>query len=698
MKPGIKTSIHNRFDIYKTNIETGETKQIAFAENIVLDQMWSRLANRAAYFVNIHYGTGTGTPTASRTSLFTHLGTKAAVDDLLTKTVPTASWRRKIVLNPEENVGAVITEIGVAYDSGTGSLVTHAMLMDMNGNPISITKTALDVLTIYATIFITFSVSDENIQICGLPNNNPLMNYLVGQAGIGSCYFYMGESKYPLGSWNQGIVIGSLGNSAAISWTADVANKKMTTSTPRLGINDSNGNIKEIVFGTSALSPIFRMLLPAQTVYTGLSLTAVPIGTGDGVATTFALPSKNIRSTGLKVYLDGVETSGFIRKTSSKMATFRLAEGWQRCYYRGRGACGLSRSGNVLGVAEGIDYYTPYVYTYDFQNGGFCNRATTQLGSFVRGIAFSNDGLVMAISTSGSPYVTTFDWTNGAWVQRPNPEVLPTDDGKGVSLSNDGLVLAVAHSNAPYVTTYDWTNGAWIKRADPVNLPAGEGRSVYLSNNGLFLAVAHAGSPYVTTYDWTDGAWVKRVNPVNLPTGDGTFCTLSGNELVMAIGHSNSPYITTYDLVDGLWVKRANPAITPVGAVTGAAFNNDGTLMITIYNTYGPTTSPLQIYDWDSGAWVQRALTIPSQTWRRGVQCCLTNDGLFAIGNTYNDGDNYIATIIFDLNPPLAESIIFDAPPASGVVITADYTVDGIHKTAQRVIDLNATFTFGIPG
>lgn len=235
MKPEIKTSFHNRFDIYKTNAETGETVQIAYAQNIVLDAMWTRLCNFTTYFANIHYGTGMGTLSTSRTSLFTHLGTKIATDDVLTRTLPTASWRRKIVLNPEDNVGAVLTEIGIAYGSASSQLVTHALLRDMNGNVVSITKTAVDLITIYATVYVTFSTSSDSMVICGMPDSNPLMNYFIGGSGIGTCYFFMGEMDAVATKFAKGIIYTTtLGNTVGISWIADVANRKMTTSTPRL--------------------------------------------------------------------------------------------------------------------------------------------------------------------------------------------------------------------------------------------------------------------------------------------------------------------------------------------------------------------------------------------------------------------------------------------------------------------------------
>ena len=52
----VQPKIHNRFDIYKKNVVTGEEKQVGYAENIVLDSMWSRLCSGSTYFVNIHYG------------------------------------------------------------------------------------------------------------------------------------------------------------------------------------------------------------------------------------------------------------------------------------------------------------------------------------------------------------------------------------------------------------------------------------------------------------------------------------------------------------------------------------------------------------------------------------------------------------------------------------------------------------------
>src|SRR5690606_3379682 len=100
-----KATIRNRFDIEVKDIKTGEVKKYQ-AHNIVLNQMWSRLVNFQSFFVNIHFGTGTGFLVPTRTSLFNHLGTKAATTEDYKYAYPTSYRTRKIVLNPEEYVGA----------------------------------------------------------------------------------------------------------------------------------------------------------------------------------------------------------------------------------------------------------------------------------------------------------------------------------------------------------------------------------------------------------------------------------------------------------------------------------------------------------------------------------------------------------------------------------------------------------------
>ena len=75
-KPGNvqKISLHNRFDIEVRSCK-GKVKKKAFAENIILDGAWGQILNNTfgSWFNSIAYGTGTGTMSASRTTLFAPL-------------------------------------------------------------------------------------------------------------------------------------------------------------------------------------------------------------------------------------------------------------------------------------------------------------------------------------------------------------------------------------------------------------------------------------------------------------------------------------------------------------------------------------------------------------------------------------------------------------------------------------------------
>jgi hypothetical protein len=152
------------------------------------------------------------------------------------------------------------------------------------------------------------------------------------------------------------------------------------------------------------------------------------------------------------------------------------------------------------------------------------------------------------------------------------------------------------------------------------------------------MAVAHSDSPYITTYDWIEGAWVKRPAPASYPPGSGNGVALTSDGTVMAVAHYRSPYVTTYDWIEGAWVKRPNPISLPTSTCYGVALTLDGTVMaVAHYNT------------------------------------------------------PYVTTY---MGLPFTQ-ITFNTPPDFGDVVTADYTVDGVHKTDQYVIDVSFAIQFG---
>ena len=127
--------------------------------------MWARLCGGLAFFVQIRYGTGTGILDPARTSLFTDYAGKAVVFVSRVYGLPVSYVRQKIELGLTEANNQTLTEVGIASGISSWHLITHATIRDMNGNPISILKTSVDILTIYATVYITLDNSHPSIQI-----------------------------------------------------------------------------------------------------------------------------------------------------------------------------------------------------------------------------------------------------------------------------------------------------------------------------------------------------------------------------------------------------------------------------------------------------------------------------------------------------------------------------------------------------
>ena len=685
--------IHNRFDVFRKNIETGKEEQIGFAENIILNSMWSRICNRQGYFANIHYGTGTGILDPTRTTLFTHKGTKVATTTQAVRDIPISSWRRMIVLNPEDEVGTVLSEVGIAYGATNTNLVTHALLQDMNGNPVTITKTAVDLITIYATVYVQLTTTNAEVGIIGLPNSNALLNFLTSESSMYDGVFWKtGRSDIPVHKFQKFQVssepsdaYGALGTTATASkWVADLANKRIYTPLARFAVGESNGHIKEIVMvdnntGGGYQGAFFRYVLPATGIYSGLELAGVSVGTGDGVTKKFILPSDNIKQDSIVIKADGVTVTNYTKSAYTNKISCRLASN-SYGYPTTSGRVAISGDGKVIASSN--------VATYDFDKGIFQARPSPvglPTGGAL-GVALNYDGSILAFAHANSPFITIHDWTDGAWVKRANPASLPSGQCNDCFLSSNGLILAVAMNTSPYIATYDWTDGAWIKRNDPATPPTGIARTCVMTSDGSILAVAHSTSPYISTYDWTDGAWVKRANPASPPTNTGYGCAFSADGSVLAVGSSASPYLWVYDWSGGVWAKRAN--VSGLAATSHEPYvglSSDGnTASISYY--YSGSNPGFYVCDWADGAWTVRSSygTLGSGNY---VYSCISPD------------DNYLISsgsyfFVYDISKRQT-MIEFDIAPAVGAVITGDYTVNGIHKTTTRVIDLSASITFG---
>jgi hypothetical protein len=284
----IGLKIHNRFDIQVKDAETMEVIQTAQAENIVLDRMYDRLLAFQSYFDQIVFGSGTGTLSASRTTLFTRIGNKAAVTESLVRSYPTSVWTRSIRLGTEEFNGQTIREVGIS--DTTTNINTHALITDSEGNPLSVEKTNLRIIDIYATVFVEVYSVDSGCFFYG----NGLRDYLTGGSAPSNVIGLHDVIN------NE---IEAITNLTATR-TSNSSEKSLTLAV-RFNVEHHNKDVRAIDWIGGGL----RWLIPRTGVYTGTAKTNVPLGVGDGLNDTFELPNKEV--TGLTVKVDGVTTTAY---------------------------------------------------------------------------------------------------------------------------------------------------------------------------------------------------------------------------------------------------------------------------------------------------------------------------------------------------------------------------------------------------
>lgn len=280
-------SIHNRFRVEVRDAVTEELLQDAFGENMVLDRIYTRLLQFNTYFVNIIFGSGTGTLAADRTTLFNRVGYKAAADVELIREYPMSTWTRKIRLGTTEFNGNTITEVGIS--EGTTNINTHALLKDGNGDPVGIVKNNTTFIDIFCTVYVTLYNVDTGLFWSG----TGLRDYLTGGSAPTS----------------NNLSISYLNDPTRITGTRtyDLAAKTITLA-GRFGEEDFNQEVKHIDWDAIGL----RCRMPRTGVWPGIQKTGIKLGEADGAKDKFTIPQYNIED--LIVKVGGVENSNWTRQ------------------------------------------------------------------------------------------------------------------------------------------------------------------------------------------------------------------------------------------------------------------------------------------------------------------------------------------------------------------------------------------------
>lgn len=302
-------SIHNRFDIEVIDTRTGKVRQHAQGTNVICNQLWTDMLQQVSTGSYIAYGSGTGTPAATDTALFSKISQVAPTGVAWTFDYPNcvASRRRQIQLSETVSVGATITEIGLV-DSNS-KLTTHAMLKDANGNQISISKTDTDIINIYATVFAHWS---SNLYSGEIVFSTP-QNAAAGQPSYFFQWLLSGGGALP-GSIGAGYGrrTNQVATTARATTTLNTAQKQVTFTFNRLAASIGNlpNGIRTLSVREASYGGLIFTITCGGTMFPPTTVIGESIGTGDGVTCDFATAFDS--PTNAKIYVNGVEDTSAI--------------------------------------------------------------------------------------------------------------------------------------------------------------------------------------------------------------------------------------------------------------------------------------------------------------------------------------------------------------------------------------------------
>jgi len=301
-----KIKMHNEYDIIVKDSVSGKETQRFKAYNTVLTAQVAEYLSRIRLFTQrysndmhpegikyINFGSGTGTPTASDTTLSNQIARLSATRESysITRALSTATY--KMTIGETSYVGETITELGLTAEwYNEYYLISHALLKDSEGNPISIgPKTDVQIIEIYATVYIE------------LPEN------------IGSGWKWFKTNRY-----NKGLILG--GGSYGLYMPDDIcANvypdriEKLITTTSvgdvdtltldRLLSTQANGDGSQDIIAV-ALQEFGYIPFPNTTYFPTMSFAEQSIGTGDGTKTGFKLTTDYYKPGTEVIKVDGV--------------------------------------------------------------------------------------------------------------------------------------------------------------------------------------------------------------------------------------------------------------------------------------------------------------------------------------------------------------------------------------------------------
>ena len=282
----------NNYRLQHIDTITGEILHDLKFHNVVLDQIIDTVVNDSwDYSFGIAIGDGSGIPSASDTKLF-HEIKKFTENDKVTgkcskKNDNTLLFSISVTIPAIASEVYDISEVGVCF-LNSSILVTHALILDSEGNPIIIKKKDTDKIILNCELYVTFeSEGIENFSVDDFVHSSGTLALLYIFGAATSLEAQRASTAY----WHYYSTTSiNCPSTYMLSGANSVTDKKAKTITTNFGPSRMSEfsmptYIRGITFGK-----LGSIRLPNEAIFPRYKISNITVGIGDGETTKFKCP------------------------------------------------------------------------------------------------------------------------------------------------------------------------------------------------------------------------------------------------------------------------------------------------------------------------------------------------------------------------------------------------------------------------
>ena len=295
----------NNYRLQHIDTITGETLHDLEFHNVVLDQIIDTVVYGSIYPAPgnkfaIAIGDGSGTPGASDTKLFHEIKkfssrtTNEITGNCSKKNNNTLLFSVSLTIPASTSEVYDLSEVGVCFQDEHNNyiLVTHALILDSEGNPISVKKKDTDKIILNCELYVTFeSEGIENFNVDAFVTNSSVSGTLGIQYLFGAATSLEAQRVCDANYWSSHehyfTNCPSTCELPSSSWVKDKNAKTLTVNfgPSRLLEFPMPTYIRGITFGR-----LGTIKLPNETIFPRYKVSKITVGIGDGETTKFKCP------------------------------------------------------------------------------------------------------------------------------------------------------------------------------------------------------------------------------------------------------------------------------------------------------------------------------------------------------------------------------------------------------------------------